>query len=684
MVFDLLDYVAEEEKEGMLLFCDWEKAYDSLNWSYLKTVLQRFNFGPNFLRWVDLIYPSSNSDGPTAQLQINGQLSEPYKILRGLRQGCPLSCNLFLLGIEPMLQNVREDSDIVGIYAGNTHIKVSAYADDTLFVLNGTPSSLRRTVQCLDIFYEVSGLKLNKRKTQAVWIGKSRNKKEGICPELNLGWAFCAVKYLGVSVDPSRRDNINMNYSQKIDKLKKRLNPWLSYGLTPFGKVHVLKSEALSQLVYLMSILPKPSVHQTKQLETIMFNFIWGKTEKIRRSTMKNLKKDGGLQVPDVSSQADSLKISWVKKFLDPRCTSPWKDLVSAKLVISPGITIFHCDGDQKLVDRRLKSAFWGEVAASWFKLTDNNKPSSHQILSKPIWYNKHIRINVPVDRKRLIAKGVIQIKDIYDSSERRLLNAKELHTRFKVSNFLVWNSLLQAIPKPWKHSLETERPINEEMPGHFSDIKSIKKCAQWAYPTLLRSVPVTVPEKAFGKWQMELDISLSDVWSDIFKNVYAFTSDFKLRWLQLRIVHRIIPTNSRLCLYGIRSSDKCDRCPNIRESVLHLFWLCPVVLRFWAQLSRTLGLKEPLSAPSVMLGLSLGCKRIPEHQLHICTLLGKWYIWRCRYREAIPTAEDFTRACMDYIRVERYFAVVSNSMSKFNHNWGQLYEIIKNSKHPP
>ena len=415
-----------------------------------------------------------------------------------------------------------------------------------------------------------------------------------------------------------------------------------------------------------------------------MFNFIWGKTERIRRSTMKNLKKDGGLQVPDVSSQADSLKISWVKKFLDPRCTSPWKDLVSAKLVISPGITIFHCDGDQKLVDRRLKSAFWGEVAASWFKLTDNNKPSSHQILSKPIWYNKHIRINVPVDRKRLIAKGVIQIKDIYDSSERRLLNAKELHTRFKVSNFLVWNSLLQAIPKPWKHSLEAERPINEEMPGHFSDIKFIKKCAQWAYPTLLRSVPVTVPEKAFGKWQMELDISLSDVWSNIFKNVYAFTSDLKLRWLQLRIVHRIIPTNSRLCLYRIRSSDKCDRCPNIRESVLHLFWLCPVVLRFWAQLSRTLGLKEPLSAPSVMLGLSLGCKRIPEHQLHICTLLGKWYIWRCRYREAIPTAEDFTRACMDYIRVERYFAVVNNSMSKFNHNWGQLYEIIKNSKHPP
>ena len=66
-----------------------------------------------------------------AQLQINGQLSEPYKILRGLRQGCPPICKLHLLGNEPMLQNVRED-DIVVINAGNTHVKVSAYADDTI------------------------------------------------------------------------------------------------------------------------------------------------------------------------------------------------------------------------------------------------------------------------------------------------------------------------------------------------------------------------------------------------------------------------------------------------------------------------------------------------------------------------------------------------------------------------
>ena len=102
-------------------------------------------------------------------------------------------------------------------------------------------------------------------------------------------------------------------------------------------------------------------------------------------------------------------------------------------------------------------------------------------------------------------------------------------------------------------------------------------------------------------------------------RKIYVCTADFRLRWLQLRIVHRIIPTNSRLCIYGIRPSDSCDRCPGIRESLLHLFWLCPAVLHFWAQFRRLFGLQNPLSAPGVILGVNLARSRISENQMHIC-----------------------------------------------------------------
>ena len=684
LVLDLIQYAAEKKESGMLLFCDWEKAYDSLDWNYLKAVLRHLKFGDNFIKWINLIYPSSTSYAPKAQLQINGQLSEPYEILRGLRQGCPLSCSLFLIGIEPMLQKISDNVNIGGIHVGNICVKVSAYADDTLFVLDGTPSSLRNSIQSLEDFYAVAGLKLNKRKTQAAWIGQCKDRREGICPELNLTWEFNNIEYLGVTVDLTGRNMQGSNYSKKMQSLKNKLLPWHSYGLTPFGKIHLLKSEALSQLVYLMSVLPMPSAQLVKQLESIMFKFIWGKTEKIKRLTMKNMNNEGGFEVPDVVAQANSLKITWVKKFLDPACKSPWKAIMKEKLVLGQGITIFHCDGEPKLIKQRLKNAFWEEVADSWFKLAANSKPSGHEILAKPLWYSKDIKLNFHLNKSQMIAKGVIQVKNIYNIIENRLMTANELSLRYNITNFLIWNGLLLAIPRQWKLILRDEKPEAEKMPEIFEEVKSTIKCAKWSYPRLLSLLPLSVPKQAHVKWQSEVNLPSPVEWSGIYKKIYACTADFKLRWLQLRILHRIIPTNRRLCMYGIRSSENCDRCPGARETLMHLFWLCPAVQNFWTQIIRALGLRVALSAPSVVLGTDARCSQISEKQFYLFALLGKWYIWRCRFNKTNPKVQSFIQMCTNYIRVEKYTAVVKNAIPKFDRDWRQLNEMLKNSKHPP
>ena len=53
----------------------------------------------------------------------------------------------------------------------NTEIKISQYADDTTLILDGSQKSLSEALKVLKKFSKASGLRLNSKKTEALWIG---------------------------------------------------------------------------------------------------------------------------------------------------------------------------------------------------------------------------------------------------------------------------------------------------------------------------------------------------------------------------------------------------------------------------------------------------------------------------------------------------------------------------------
>ena len=64
---------------------------------------------------------------------------------------------------------IRKNKNIHSICVKNKEIRLSQYADDTMLILDGTRESPLASLQLLDGFYVASGLRLNDKKTEALF-----------------------------------------------------------------------------------------------------------------------------------------------------------------------------------------------------------------------------------------------------------------------------------------------------------------------------------------------------------------------------------------------------------------------------------------------------------------------------------------------------------------------------------
>ena len=115
--------------------------------------------------------------------------------------GRAVPCRLtssFLAGVEILAENIRKNETIKGIWVSENEIKVSQYADDTTLILDGSKESLICALKVLENFSLVSGLRLNNRKTEALWIGTYKDRDDKLCPAKKLEWIKHKGKALGV------------------------------------------------------------------------------------------------------------------------------------------------------------------------------------------------------------------------------------------------------------------------------------------------------------------------------------------------------------------------------------------------------------------------------------------------------------------------------------------------------
>jgi hypothetical protein len=189
-----------KKTEAVLLKLDFEKAYDRVNWQFLREVLIRKGFDAAFVhRMMQLV-----SGGQTA-IAINGEVGPYFRNKRGVRQGDPISPLLFdFVGdaLDAILSRARAVGHIQGVVphlipGGVSHLQ---YANDTMILIQNDPDGIRNLKFLLICFELMSGMKINFHKSEVIVMGVSAQEQARVARLLNCNQGKFPFTYLGFTI----------------------------------------------------------------------------------------------------------------------------------------------------------------------------------------------------------------------------------------------------------------------------------------------------------------------------------------------------------------------------------------------------------------------------------------------------------------------------------------------------
>ena len=281
-------------------------AFDRVSHDFLFACLERFGFGPSFIKWIKLIYHDVSSFVKT-----NGWLTAFINLERGLRQGCALSMPLYVLTAETMAINIRANPRIHGIRPPESEeeLKLSQYADDTTLLLSDD-ESINEAFNTFDLYERASGAKINEGKCKGLWCGAFKERTDQLH---GFEWYndFIPEKILGLffgNVDCTR-----LNWEVKIQRINNIIAAWRHRELSYKDKALVRNGLLTSTLWYNSTSLPMLA-WAISQIEESIYDFFWNyKRHCVNKDILALPLKEGGFNIPRLKTKMQALRLNTLR-----------------------------------------------------------------------------------------------------------------------------------------------------------------------------------------------------------------------------------------------------------------------------------------------------------------------------------------------------------------------------------